>query len=51
MKLNKKLRMWVDYRMLNKRLVKDAYAFPRKEEVFHILHGANMFSMLGMRSG
>ncbi len=36
-KKNGKLRMCVDYRMLNKKSVKDAYALPRIEEVFDVL--------------
>ena len=35
--------MWVDNRMLNKRSVKDAYALPKTEEVFDILHVAKVF--------
>ena len=50
-KKNGKLRMCVDYRMLNKRSVKDAYALPRTEEVFDILHGAKVFSTIDMKSG
>ena len=50
-KKNGKLRMCVDYRMLNKRSVKDAYALPRIEEVFDVLHGATVFSTLDMKSG
>lgn len=33
-KKNGKLRMCIDYRMPNKRTVKDAYALPRIEDVF-----------------
>ena len=43
--------MCVDYRMLNKRTVKDSYALPRIEEVFDVLHGAKVFSSLDMKSG
>ena len=50
-KKNGKLRMCVDYRMLNKRTVKDSYALPRIEEVFDVLHGAKVFSSLDMKSG
>ena len=50
-KKNGKLRMCVDYRMLNKRSVKDAYALPRNEEVFDVLHGAKYFSTIDMKAG
>ena len=50
-KKNGKLRVYVDYRMLNQRSVKDAYALPRTEEVFDILHGAKVFSTIDMKSG
>lgn len=50
-KKNGKLRMCVDYRMLNNRTVKDSYALPRIEEVFDLLHGAKVFSTLDMKSG
>ena len=43
--------MCVDYRMLNRRSVKDAYALPRAEEVFDILHGAKVFSTIDMKNG
>ena len=44
------LGMCVDYRMLNERSVKDAYALPRIEEVFDVLHGATGFSTLDMKN-
>ena len=43
--------MCVDYRMLHKRSVKDAYALPRIEEVFDVLHGAKYFSTIDMKAG
>lgn len=46
-----KLRMCVDNRMLNKRTIKDAYALPRIEEVFYVLHGAKYFTTLDMKAG
>ena len=42
--------MCVDCRRVNKRLVKDAYALPRKE-MFKLLYGANGFSTNDMKSG
>lgn len=50
-KKNGKLRLCVDYRMLNKKTVKDSYALPRVEEVFDILNGAKLFSTTDMKSG
>ena len=50
-KKNNKLRMCIDYRMLNNRTIKDAYALPRVEDVFDCLHGAKFFSTIDMKSG
>lgn len=50
-KKNGKLRMCVDYRMLNQRTIKDAYALPRIEEVFDVLHGAKYFTTVDMKAG
>ena len=46
-----KLRMCIDYRMLNEKTIKDSYALPRIEEVFDVLHGAKVFSVIDMKSG
>lgn len=50
-KKNGKLRLCVDYRMLNKKTVKDSYALPRVEEVFDVLNGSKLFSTIDMKSG
>lgn len=50
-KKNGKLRLCVDYRMLNKRTVKDSYALPRTEEIFDVLNGSTLFSTIDMKSG
>ena len=50
-KKNGKLRLCVDYRMLNKKTVKDSYALPRVEEVFDVLNGAKLFSTIDMKAG
>ena len=50
-KKNGKLRLCIDYRMLNKRTVKDSYALPRIEEVLDILNGAKLFSTIDIKSG
>ena len=43
--------MCVDYRSLNNRTVKDAYALPRIEKVFDVLKGSKYFSTIDMKSG
>ena len=50
-KKNGKLRICVDYRMLNKRSVKDAYALPKIEEIFDVLQGSKYFSTIDLKSG
>ena len=45
------IRFCVDYRKLNNKTVKDAYAIPRVEDSLHLLAGAKYFSKLGLRSG
>ena len=45
------LRFCVDYRLLNQKTVRDAYALPRIEECFDYLSGAKYFSCLDLRSG
>uniref|UniRef100_A0A0G4FUD8 Reverse transcriptase domain-containing protein n=1 Tax=Chromera velia CCMP2878 TaxID=1169474 RepID=A0A0G4FUD8_9ALVE len=43
------LRMCIDYRAINKIMIKDKYAMPRPEELLDRLHGAKIFSVLDMR--
>ena len=50
-KASGQLRLCVDYRMLNKRTIKDQYALPRIEEVLDCLAGAKYFSVVDMKSG
>ena len=50
-KKDKSLRLCVDYRQLNQRTIKDAYALPRIEEVLDGLAGSAYFSVLDMKSG
>ncbi len=45
------IRFCVDYRKLNNRTVKDAYAIPRIEDTLHLLAGSKYFSKLDLRSG
>lgn len=50
-KKDNKLRMCIDYRQLNQRTKKDAYALPRIEEILNALSGNKYFSILDMKSG
>ena len=50
-KKNGKIRLCVDYRKLNARTIKDAYALPNIEETFSALSGAKWFSVMDLRSG
>ena len=45
------LRMCIDFRALNRRTVKDAYALPRVEDIFDRLAGSRFFTVLDMKSG
>ena len=42
--------MCVDYRQLNNRTVRDAYALPRIEEILDTLAGSKYFTVLDMKS-
>ncbi|XP_052197382.1 uncharacterized protein LOC127804547 [Diospyros lotus] len=45
------LRMYTDYRQLNKVTIKNKYPLPRIEELFDQLQGARVFSKIDLRSG
>jgi hypothetical protein len=45
------LRMCVDYRALNKAMVKNEYPLPRIDHLFDHLSGAKVFSRIDLRSG
>ena len=46
-----KLRLYVDYRALNKVTVKNSYPLPRIDDLFDRLAGAKYFSRIDLRSG
>ena len=45
------IRFCVDFRKLNNKTIKDAYAIPRPEDTLHLLAGAKYFTKLDLRSG
>lgn len=50
-KKNGSIRLCIDYRKLNARTIKDAYALPNIEETFSALNGAKWFSVMDLKSG
>ncbi|GJX00484.1 putative reverse transcriptase domain-containing protein [Tanacetum coccineum] len=44
-------RMCIDYRELNKLIVKNRYPLPRIDELFDQLQGSNIYSKIDLRSG
>ena len=45
------IRFCIDYRKLNQKTVKDAYAIPKIENTLHLLSGSRYFSKLDLRAG
>ena len=45
------LRLCIDYRELNKVIVKNKYPLPRIDDLFDQLQGASVFSKIDLRSG
>ena len=44
------LQMCIDYRQLNKVIIKNKYSLPRIEDLFNQLKGASVFSKIDLRS-
>ena len=45
------MRLCIDYRQLNKVIVRNKYPLPRIDDLFHQLQGARVFSKIDLRSG
>ena len=45
------LRVCIDYRKLNKVIVKNKYPLPRIDDLFDQMRGARVFSKIDLRSG
>ena len=45
------IRFCIEFRKLNNKTVKDAYAIPRVEDTLHLFAGAKYFTKLDLRSG
>lgn len=45
------IRLCIDYRKLNQKTIKDAYALPKLEDTFMALTGSKWFSVLDLKSG
>ena len=45
------MRLCIDYRQLNKVMIKNKYLLPRIDDLFDQLQGASVFLKIGLRSG
>lgn len=50
-KKNGSLRLYIDYRQLNKVIIKNKYPLPRIDDLFDQLQGASVFSKIDLRLG
>jgi transposase InsO family protein len=50
-KKDRTIRFCIDFRKLNNRTIKDAYAIPRIENTLHLLAGSKYFSKLDLKAG
>ncbi|MCO5599156.1 hypothetical protein L7F22_053256 [Adiantum nelumboides] len=51
MKKDKSARLWVDYRALNKLMIKNKFPKPRIEYILERLDGAKLFTKIDLKSG
>ena len=49
-KKNGKLRMCIDYRLLNKNTVRDTYPLPRTDELLQRVGGSSVFSKIDLNN-
>jgi hypothetical protein len=52
--IRKKDGLWklcIDYRQLNKAMIKNQYPFPRNDDLFDQMKGVTMFSKIDLRLG
>ena len=44
-------RLYIDYRQLNKEMIKNQYMFPRIDDLFHQMKGVMAFSKIDLKLG
>ena len=49
-KKDKTLKLWINYRKLNKFIVKNKYSLPQINELFDQMRGERVFSKIDLRS-
>ena len=50
-KKNESLQLCIDYRQLNKVIIRNQYPLPRIDELFDQLQGSRVYSKIDLRSG